>query len=104
MTLLGTGKSELAETDAVKFQLEIALTDEVSGLLVRLEVPPEGSFPPGKSILFEFPEIIQMADNRVAYIGMAEESLARRACSEEACQQAPGCPGLRVRLEPQKNQ
>src|SRR5260370_4816058 len=56
------------ETDAVELQLEIALTDEAPGLLVRLQMSSEVTSP-GKNTLSEFPEAIQMANHAAAYLG-----------------------------------
>jgi hypothetical protein len=64
----GNGDIRIGETNAVEFQLEIALTDEVSGFFVRLEMASEVASP-RKNILSEFPEAVQVADHRVANIG-----------------------------------
>src|SRR6266853_1188300 len=64
----GNGDIRSGEADAVELQLQIALTDEVSGLLVRLQVSSEVASP-RKNILSEFPEAAQVADHRVTNIG-----------------------------------
>jgi hypothetical protein len=63
----GNGDIGTRESDAVEFQLEIAFTNEVSGLPVRLEVSSQVASP-GKNILPEFPEAAQVADHRVTNI------------------------------------
>ena len=65
-----TGNRDIrsGETDAVEFQLEVALTNEMPGLLVRLQVSSQIA-PPGKNTLPKFPEAAQVADYGVANIG-----------------------------------
>jgi hypothetical protein len=64
----GNGNIRIGESDAVEFQLEIAFTNKVSGLLVRLKVSSQVASP-GKNILSKFPEAAQVADHRVTNFG-----------------------------------
>src|SRR5258708_14793472 len=68
----GNGDIRTGETDAVEFQLHIALADEGSGLLVRLQASSEVASP-GKNTLSEFPEAVHVADHRAATIGALPE-------------------------------
>jgi len=64
-----TGNRDIrsGKPDAVEFQLEVALTNEVPGLLVRSRFLPD-SFP-GKNTLSKLPEAVQVADYRITNIG-----------------------------------